>query len=133
MRRKRPNQDRGLCPPTSSDQADEEQELQDFCSAVQYEEMSFENWCQKHKKLDLEIPLFVTREQLTSTFRIVVKLTRTIRIHSAQGHQETREKIERELVLGPDTDCRKAILLRGLGDVLDAEAGDLWIIIKVKD
>lgn len=122
-----------LSPPASPEQNDEEQALREFCSGVQYEEMSFENWCHKHKKLDLEIPIFVTRTQLSATFRTVVKLTRTIRTHSAQGHEEKREKIERELVLGPGTDCCKAIKLQGLGDVVDNQAGDLWIIIKVKD
>ena len=133
MTRKRPKQDCSLDPSVSSDKIDEEQELKFFCSSVQYEEMSFENWCQKHKKLDLEIPIFLTRVQLTATFRTVVKLTRTIRTSTAQGHQEKREKIEKELVLGPDTDPCKAIRLRGLGDVIDDQAGDLWIIIRLKD
>ena len=96
--------------------------------------MSFENWCQKHRKLDLEIPIFVSRKELEATFRTVVKLTRTIKnTTSAQGQREKREKIEQELVLGPDTDCRKAIKLSGLGDVIDDQAGDLWIIIKIRD
>ncbi len=122
-----------LCPPAPLEQNDDEQALQKFCSAVHYDEMSFETWCQKHKKLDLEIPIFVTRTQLSATFRTVVKLTRTIRTHSAQGHEEKREKIERELVLGPDTDGCKAIKLKGLGDIVDGQAGDLWIIIKIKE
>jgi hypothetical protein len=122
-----------LSPPVAREQDDEEQDLQKFCSGVHYEEMSFENWCHKHQKLDLEIPVFVSKKDLSAAFRIVVKLTRTIRTTSAQGHQEKREKIERELVLGPDTDCRKAIKLRGLGDVIDDQAGDLWIIIRIKD
>lgn len=120
-------------PPATPEQNEDEQALQKFCSAVHYEEMSFENWCQKHKKLDLEIPIFVTRTQLSAPFRTVVKLSRTIRTHSAQGHQEKREKIEREVVLGPDTDCRKAIKIKGLGDIDGDQAGDLWIIIKIKD
>lgn len=122
-----------LCPPASPEQNNEEQALQEFCSGFHYEEMSFENWCQKHKKLDLEIPIFVTRTQFAATFRIVVKFSRTIRTNSAQGHQEKREKITRELILGPETDCCKAIKLKGLGDIVDDQAGDLWIIIQVKD
>jgi hypothetical protein len=120
-------------PPAPSEQNDDEQALQEFCSAVHYEEMSFENWCQKHKKLDLEIPIFVTGTQLSATFRAVVKFSRTIRTHSAQGHQEKREKIEREVVLEPSTDCPRAIKLKGLGDVEGDQAGDLWIIIKIKE
>lgn len=120
-------------PPATPEQNADEQALQEFCSAVHYEEMSFENWCHKHKKLDLEIPIFVTRTQLSATFRTVVKLSRTIRTHSAQGHQEKREKIEREVVLGPDTDCKKKIKIKGLGDVDGDQAGDLWIIIKIKE
>ncbi len=133
MTRKRPKQECSLSPPVSSEKVDEEQELKEFCTAVQYEEMSFENWCQKHKKLDLEIPIFITREQLSSTFRTVVKLTRMIRTSTAQGHQEKREKIEKELVLGPDTDLCKTIKFCGFGDVIDDQAGDLWIIIRLKD
>jgi hypothetical protein len=120
-------------PPATPEHHAEEQALREFCSAVHYEEMSFEKWCQKHRKLDLEIPIFVTRTQLSATFRTVVKLTRTIRTHSAHGHQEKREKIEREVVLGPDTDGTKAIKFKGLGDVVDDQAGDLWVIIRIKD
>lgn len=120
-------------PPATPEQNDDEQALQEFCSGVHYEEMSFENWCQKHKKLDLEISIFVTRTQLSATFRTVVKLSRTIRTHSAHGHQEKREKIEQELVLGPDIDSPKVIRIKGLGDIVDNQAGDLWIIIKIKD
>ena len=132
MTRKRDDKP-NLSPPATPVKAEEEQELQEFCSGVKYEEMSFDSWCQKHKKLDLEVPIFVTRSQLSATFRTVVRITRTIRTLTAHGHKEKREKVERELVLGPDTDARNAIQVKGLGDAIDDQVGDLWIIIKIKE
>ncbi|MCX6128849.1 MAG: hypothetical protein NTX25_07270 [Proteobacteria bacterium] len=111
----------------------EQQEIDCLCAPLSHDEISFDEWCDQHSQLDLQIPLTITREQLTSSFRATIKLTRTIRTSSAQGQSERREKILKELVIEPSKTGSDKILIKGLGDIQDEKVGNLLILIQIKD
>ena len=111
----------------------EAEDLEAFCKAVPIEEITFEHWCQHHHKLDLQIPISIARSQLDQTFKKVIRLSRSIINTQAPKRTEKREKFEYEVCLNPEREIPKVLVIKGLGDRLDNQAGDLCIIIKIID
>ncbi len=112
---------------------EEHKDLDVFCASFQVEEISFEQWAHCHKKLDLQYPVFVTTSQLELAQKVTVRLSRTIRQNSPNGRTEKREKIEHTFELKASLKDQSVIVVKGQGDCIDDNVGDLIIIIKVKD
>ncbi len=111
----------------------EAEDLEDFCKSVLIEEISFEHWCQHHHKLDLQFPISIARSQLGQAFKKVIRLSRSIIQTDAKKRIEKREKFEYEISLDPACEMPKVLVIKGLGDRLDNQSGDLCIIITVID
>ena len=112
----------------------DEVEIEAFCSTIKFEEISFESWQDKHRKLDLTFPLRIKRSELDQTQRALVKLSRTITTTSTNGRRvEQRERFEFEVPICSNLKDSKVLKYPGLGDRCDSAAGDLLIILHIFD
>lgn len=134
MKKKRQHSGRKKDPVADSLRSSEQDDLDVFCSAVQIEEICFEEWQEQHSKLDLCYPLIIRRSQIHESFRTVIRMTRTIKDIDAQGNRvETREKFEQSLELPAEGLKPRSIRLKGLGDRCGERVGDLLIVLEIRD
>lgn len=105
--------------------------LEDFCRDLQVDEVSFEVWTHAHNSLDLSIPLTIDRSDIRAGGKeIGIQWTRSIQ--ERPGGPTKREKTSKAIVVPAEAKDGDIVVLKGMGDQVGEDCGDLKIIIRVK-
>jgi hypothetical protein len=104
--------------------------LEDFCSSLQIEEISLNEWEKVDEKLDLIVPIWISAEEALLGCERIVSFVRTIQ--SEKGTAPLRQKVELlvQIPIGSDESTR--IRLEGQGEIKGGKTGDLIVKIALK-
>ena len=101
-----------------------------FCADIHFEEISFSDWEQKHEKLDLIVPVWVSAEEAQSGCERSVAFVRSVRRNRPED--DVREKVELIVQIPGGSHNRTKILVAGQGEINGGKAGDLIVTIHIK-
>ncbi len=116
--------------PISANVAEQEaRDLEKFCSAIEYESMSFQDWKRLNRSLDLCIRIFLTEEQLQVGGTKSVTFSRMIQDPTSKIKR--KERIEHLFQWPPNAHKNFAVELADLGDVLGKLKGTARLVVEL--
>lgn len=101
------------------------EDLDNFCSGVEFDEMSLEDWQDVHECLDLTVPVFVDSEIGKTGGKVTVKFCRQ--------EEDKKEKVTIDQEVPAGTKDGTCFFLVGQGDCRSGKHGDLRLIIRLKN
>lgn len=105
--------------------------LDEFCSGVELEELSFTTWCEHHRCLDLQLTLHISLHEAKNGCAKQLEYSRTTRVERNGQIEVSREKHKVSVLVPPNTTDQQTIRIEGLGDCDQNGQGDLQVIIRV--
>lgn len=104
--------------------------LDEFCKAIDYDEISMETWETCLNDLEVRVPLWINPETALQGSEITVKFCR--QILNSSGNGILKEVLQIVLPIPPGTKHGSTITCPGYGDRLDSVQGDLLVTIHVR-
>lgn len=106
--------------------------LEEFCDAIDIEEISYERWSSRHQDLDLSVPCFLTADEARFAGSRELSFSRTIRM--TKGEQE-EIRIQSSILVSWNANVKdgQTFQFPGKGDQKDGDTGDLKVRIRLKN
>lgn len=106
--------------------------LEQICSSVNYDEISFETWCDQHDSLNLIVNAVLSNSEAKAGCKKNVSWTRKIITRLQDGSlREKKERISRDIEFPPNTIAGDTKELSDLGDVKKNQIGNVRVIVKI--
>ena len=127
--------------PTSGDKPDDDElkghsqddldALDDFCSSFEFEDISFDAFCEMNSCLHVRLTISVSEKDCASGGSRKIDFTRTVKVSTPDGVKVTREKVSCEVTWKSGTCIGDVICVEDLGDKNhDGEIGHLYVTLK---
>lgn len=110
---------------------DDFEALDQFCSEVDIEEISFEMWRDKHSSLDLIYHLSLTADEMRDGCEKAIIFSRTFRESADINDRPRRMKTEFTVQVPPKSHHGLELVVKGQGDASTQVVGDLRVIIQL--
>lgn len=116
--------------PSSLSRSDLES-LRNFCDQINYEEISFESWQQKHSNLDLRVPIWISTALARDGGEALVKFSRTT-TNRQLGAKPIKQSVSVSIKIPAGTREGTSFIIEGSGDQDSEKVGNLIVIINLK-
>lgn len=132
LRVKQKRKRKAAVPPSSQAIPDKDQQsINDFCELTKLEEISFESWQKLHSDLDLQVPLWISRELAQNGGEVVVRCSRSVK-GTISGERPIRQPVSLSVSIPPGTIEGSCFTYSGIGDKDAENVGDLIVIVHLK-
>ena len=105
-------------------QREEELELEAFCDAIEFDDISFDDWQSVAESLDLFVELEITSQEAASGTTKPLSFTRTV--------EQEKDSATIDVAVPAGAADGDKIVLKGSADCLENEQGDLHVTIRVR-
>ena len=105
--------------------------LDDFCQGIEYDEIPYDSWETCLEALDLSIPIWLDQAAARQGGERLVNFSRAVR--ETPKSRPARQPASVVIHVPPGTLDGAAIVVYGKGDILCEQAGNLIIIVHVKN
>jgi hypothetical protein len=110
---------------------DDLEALDDFCSSIELEDISFDAFCESNNCLHVRIRVLVSEQEFTGGGKRKVDFTRTVKVSTPKGVKVTKEKVSYEVTWKNGTCVGDVICVEKIGDKdQDGEIGHLYVTLE---
>lgn len=102
--------------------------LDSFCEAIEFEDISFDQWSKTHHTLNLIFELRLSAMDCRDGCEKQITFTRSTYAQCA-SQRPSKQKITHTIVVPPGTSFGDLIVVKGLGDCKSDQTGDLQVVI----